>query len=92
MGIFWKTCIKQVNDIFSDKLLKKGNTLNKTAGFFAEVNTAWSVNFCKRFPSPLLSAFPSSRVLENILYLFNECSPQTPLSGWKSLLFPLPTK
>ncbi|HJF05184.1 MAG TPA: hypothetical protein K8V59_10675, partial [Bacteroides thetaiotaomicron] len=24
--------------------------------------------------------------VKNILYLFNECSPQTPLSGWKSTL------
>ncbi len=26
------------------------------------------------------------KLKKNILYLFNECSPQTPLSGWKSTL------
>ena len=39
--------------------------------------------FAKDFP-PLCHRLRAG--VKNILYLFNECSPQTPLSGWKSTL------
>ncbi|MBV3731702.1 hypothetical protein, partial [Bacteroides thetaiotaomicron] len=45
--------------------------------------TAWSLIFAKDFP-PLCHRLRAG--VKNILYLFNECSPQTPLSGWKSTL------
>ncbi|MBV3731691.1 hypothetical protein, partial [Bacteroides thetaiotaomicron] len=45
--------------------------------------TAWSLIFAKDFP-PLCHRLRAG--VKNILYLFNECSSQTPLSGWKSML------
>ncbi|MEO5047402.1 hypothetical protein ABH029_27910, partial [Bacteroides thetaiotaomicron] len=42
-----------------------------------------SLIFAKDFP-PLCHRLRAG--VKNILYLFNECSPQTPLSGWKSTL------